>query len=205
LSTSKELRQRTETILGKHPDFPRFQATRILIPQRALWAVAPGRDALLEAVNRGLLTVGSGTTAGIPDGAVRTYGSVSELQKQLSVLGDTHLVLVFMPAIGQRLLWKELMAERELDRGPLIVPILPAESGRVVQPGPFEVFEIGRRTSINLAAVVNFYQAQGVPLDVNSAIADKELLGGLEAGLRQLRDRLLAFTEQANRRLNKQR
>ena len=205
LTTARDLNRACEALITRRPDFPQFAATRVIVPQAALLQF-PRAD-LLAAINRGLLTVGGANPVGIGDSALRTYVGVQDLNQELDAAGDPHLVLVWLPTSLPRLAFHSLRPERFLEKGTLPVLILGSEGGR---PGTSRLIELlmesGKRplqALVDLGAVPSFYQAQGVALDPASPEHHKQMLGGLEAGLRQLRDRLQAVSENFSRKLDK--
>ncbi len=205
LTTVRDLNRVCESLIVQRPDFPKFAATRVIVPQAAVQQFS--RPELLAAINRGLLTVGDGATVGIGDSALRTYVGVQDLGQELDAVAEPHLVLVWLPTSLPRLAFHALRPERFLDKGVLPVLILGSDGGR---PGTSRMIELlmdsGKRplqALVDLGAVPSFYQAQGVVLDPASPEYTRQVLGGLEAGLRQLRDRLQAVSENFSRKLDK--
>ena len=211
LTVSRELHRSCETVISHRADFPLFQRVRVIIPQ-SLLTVLPRID-LLATLNRGLLTVGGVAPASgsdvtlIPDSALRTYTGAAELSTELDAIGDPHLLFVYLPATLPRLALHLLRPDRFLDKGTLPVLILGPDSARQGRVREF-MLENNKRSLqalLDLSNVPAFYQSQGLQLEVADPAYGKQLLGGLEAGLRQLRDRLQGISEGFNRKLDKSR
>ncbi len=207
---TRDLRQIVETICNSgRSGFPNFAATRLLIPQAALDALPKGRDDLLPVLNRGLLTVGGTTATAITAADIRICNGPLELAKETENLGQTELLLVYvgsgsgmMKQAGQFRALADLPA-----KGVMPILIVGAESAaRGLEPVQaskllHRLFEgqnedrMPVRALLDLGAVPAFYLAQDAALDPKTADFSQQLLGGLEAGLRQLRDRLQATAE----------
>ena len=211
LIVSRELNRSCETVISHRADFPIFHRVRLILPQ-SLLTLLP-RAEVLATVNRGLLTVSgsnpldSGAPNPIPDSALRTYTGAAELGTELDASGDPHLLLVYLPATLPRVAMHLLRPDRFLEQGTLPVLILGPDSAR--QGRVLEFMQESSRRSLqallDLSSVPAFYQSQGLQLEVADPAYRRQLLGGLEAGLRQLRDRLQAISDGFNRRLDKPR
>lgn len=213
--SSRDLRAAVDTVIAAgRTDFPNFATTRMLVPQSVIDALPHGRDDLLAALNRGLLTVGGGTATAITAADIRAVGTSGDMAKETESLGATQLLLVYVATgvgtlrqPGQYRFLSELPA-----KGVLPVMIIGSENaGRGFDAGQgnkllHRLFEnVGDermpiRVMLDLGAVPAFYQAQESPLDPKSSEFQQQILSGFEAGLRQLRDRLLAAAESGKKK-----
>jgi hypothetical protein len=174
--------------------------------------VLPRAD-LLATINRGLLTVNGGSSAAggealpIAESAIRTYTGAAELSSELDGIGDPHLLLIYLPATLPRLAMHVLRPERFLEKGTLPIVVLGPDSARQGRVNDFmpENNKRSLQALLDLSSVPAFYQAQGLQLEVADPTYGKQLLGGFEAGLRQLRDRLQGISDSFNRKLDKPR
>ena len=211
LTMSRDLNRSCETVISHRVDFPIFNRVRVIIPQ-SLLTVLP-RNEVLATLNRGLLTVGSVTSSGgdevtrIPDSALRTYTGAAELSAELDAIGDPHLLFVYLPATLPRLAMHLLRPDRFLDKGTLPILILGPDSARQGRVLDF-MLENNKRSLqalLDLGKVPAFYQSQSLQLEVADPTYGRQLLGGFEAGLRQLRNRLQGISDNFNRKLDQPR
>ena len=204
--SSKELRPVCESLIAKHADFPDFTQTKLVISDNALATFPKGRAGVLEVLNHSLLTVGGVNARVIPDSAIITYQGPGEFGTALLKSGDPQLLLVYIPQVWPGIRGPLLHLTDAVSRGTLPLVItgpdfakgLEGRLGQRLFEGPQE-----GRVMIDLAAVPAFFQSQDQALDIHSADYGRMLSGGLEAGLRQLRDRLLAASEAVSRKLDK--
>jgi len=194
-------------------EFPNFSTTRLLLPQAAIEAWPKLRDEVVPALNRGLLTVGAGVSTTLDNDCVHVYAGPADIERELKNLGSTQVLLVYV-ATGSGALRQAGVLRGLVDlpaKGVLPVLVMGAENaGRGFEPSfgtkmlhrLFETTGEDRpalRILIDLGAVPAFYQTQDAALDFKSPEYQQQILGGFEAGLRQLRDVLQSVAE-ANRR-----
>ena len=196
-----------ETVILHRPDFPDFSNVRLVLPKALVDRLPDGREGVLAAVSRGLLTVGGKSSSGIASSNLRLYSTATELLTEMNAAGSTHLLLAatpFIRSLGQA----NLRISEFAEHGTLLVPILGSEYSRL-EPRLRRVGDAagdGRREHavlLDLGAVPAFFQSQDVQFGPQSADYGKQMLGGLEAGLRQLRDKIQAASDNLNRKLDK--
>ena len=197
-------------------DFPNFATTRMLVPQATFDAWPKLREDLTPILNRGLLTVASATSAQLGMDCIHVYASPADLAREVENLGTTQVLLVYV-ALGNGLLRQsgQLRSLADLPaKGVFPVMVVGAEAteraSEPVQANKIlhRLFDgltdehLVPRTMIDLGAVPVFFQTQDIPLDPKSPDYQQQVLGGFEAGLRQLRDVLQAAIEQPKKKKN---
>ena len=199
----KDVRGITETLIAKHTDFPNFLQTKIVIPQLSLNAFPKGKEGLLEILNHSLITVGGASTRTLTDAAIITYQAPGELSSTLLKVGDPQLLLVYLPHMTPLQRLQLMRLTDSISRGTL--PVFVTGPEVVKGDGRQKLFEGPQegRILLELAAVPAFFQAQDHKLNPGSSEYSRMINAGFEAGLRQLRDRLLAASEATNKKLDR--
>jgi hypothetical protein len=211
----RDVRFAVDTVMAaSRADFPNFASTRVLLPQSAVDAWPKIRDQLLPVLNRGLLTVGATSSTSLGAECIHVYNGALEFARETENLGATQILLVYIPtgagALRQKGQFHSLL---ELPaKGVLPVVVLGPEGAsqgfetpgvkllhRLVEGAPEER---GVRVLIDLGAVPAFYLAQEAAFELKSPDYQTHILGGFEAGLRQLRDVLQATAELAKKKKN---
>ncbi len=212
---TREVRQMVETVMaGSRADFPNFATTRLLLPQSVLDAWPKARDELLPVLNRGLLTVGAATSTALGMDCIHVYNGLLEFTREIDNLGATQVLFVYI-ATGTGVLRQKGQFHSLLElpaKGVLPVLVIGPESatqGFETQTTKlvhrlFEGLPDERavRLIIDLGAVPEFYVAQDAAYELKSPDYQAHILGGFEAGLRQLRDVIQAATEAAKKKKN---
>ena len=197
-------------------DFPNFSTTRLLVPQAVLEGWPKLRDDLTPILNRGLMTVGSSASVQLGVDCIRTFNGPTEFAREVDNLGTTQVLLVYVALGGEKLRqFAQLRTLMDLPaKGIFPVLVLGADGtgrtnetiqGSKILHRLFEGQSNERmlpRTLIDLGAVPVFYQTQDIPLDTKSPEYQQQVLGGFEAGLRQLRDVLQATAEPPKKKKN---
>jgi hypothetical protein len=209
----RDVRLVVDTVMAANrADFPDFASTRVLLPQSAVDAWPKVRDELLPVLNRGLLTVGAARSTSLGAECIHIYNGPLELVRETENLGATQILLVYISTgAGALRQMGQLHSLLELPaKGVLPVVVLGPESAsdgfvasgvklrhRLVEGVPEER---GVRMLIDLGAVPAFYLAQEAAFELKGPDYQTRILGGFEAGLRQLRDVLQATAELAKKK-----
>ena len=211
----RDTRPMVETVIAAgRSDFPNFTTTRLLVPQVVLEGWPKLREDLTPILNRGLLTVGSSASTQLGMDCIHTYSGPAEFAREIENPGATQVLMVYV-ALGNGLLRQpsQFRALTELPaKGVFPVMVLAADaSARANEPVQANKFlhrlfdgiadeRMSPRIMIDLGAVPVFYQTQDIPLEPKSPEYQQQVLGGFEAGLRQLRDVLQAAAEQRKKK-----
>lgn len=212
---TREVRQVVETVMaGSRADFPNFATSRLLLPQAVLDTWPKAREELLPVLNRGLLTVGAATSTAFTADCIHVYNGPLELSRETDNLGATQVLFVYI-ATGAGVLRQKGQFHILLElpaKGVLPVLVIGAESAHQGFEMPtaklvhrlFEGLPDERavRPLIDLGAVPAFYVAQDAAYELKSPDYQAHVLGGFEAGLRQLRDVVQAAVEATKKKQN---